>query len=529
MSFENETDTDSDYYEPDEEIFYRGYISPADEWNVKPDSLFTELQGTIFDATNAVTRRLKRLNEVIAYSESKNKKQFNKKTRISNQYTFMQQFIPENIYKKISEILGYSAKDKKKIAKDIGLNVDTLANILSLWELELYTNGNYVSELTLDEINSFLKESSTIGNFRCKGHITSKDVERAENRILRQLYQQVYQADQEEETNQANIPGRVLCYYQEFMKDFTIHLNERQRKLLEKHGVLPFHIYLLVQKIAILKRILPKVALDYFNIYIEPKDRENINMVIDTFYENRSAVVGELMTQGIVILEEYYQKTACVPEQAPTKFFTRLRKYRLEFGPQYKELIEKLTEILEESVEDSAIVTEIKGQIHNLTDFTTSALQIDQIMQDEHQFEQELGISEKEFNDQKKKILISYRLVQKELEIPKVEFESIINYMLCHNLQYKKRKKKLIKGYHTYLIVMIIALWQLLHYGRGYYLSENSIEKLNKSLGEIFRIYKGPKGIITTKSIELAELDLLYTKNMRNGFNKTVSGEMIYS
>ena len=187
MSFENETDTDSDYYEQDEDIFYRGYVSPADEWNVKPDSLFTELQGSIFDATNAVTRRLKRLNEVIAYSESKNKIEFNKNTSISFQYTFMQQFIPENIYKKISEILGYSAKDKKKIAKDIGLNVDTLANILSLWELELYTNGNYVSELTLDEINNFLKESSTIGYFRCKGHITSKDVERAENRILRQL------------------------------------------------------------------------------------------------------------------------------------------------------------------------------------------------------------------------------------------------------------------------------------------------------------------------------------------------------
>ena len=274
--------------------------------------------------------------------------------------------------------------------------------------------------------------------------------------------------------------------------------------------------------------------MDYFTIYIEPKDSAHICAIIDQFYESRSAMVGELMTQGIVILEEYYQKTAIVPEQAPTKFLSRLRKYRIDFAPQYRELIAKLnstTEGVEIPIE-SETVTEIKTQIHNVTDFTTPALQLDQFLQEEHLFEQTLGIAEEEFNDQKKKILLNYRLIQKELEIPEKEFESITEYMMCFQLQNSKKKKRPIKGYHTATMVMIIALWQLLHYEQGSYVSENSIEKLNNRLRTILRLHQGRKGMITSKSIELAELEILkgmYVNNIRNTNQKTATQEMIYS
>lgn len=344
----NDFDIESDYYQPEEEQFYQGFVSPADEWNVKPDSLFSELNGSIFEANNAITRRLKRLNEVIAYAESKDNKKFCKKTRLSNQYNFLQQFIPENTFTKITEILSFLSKDKKKIAKDIGLNLDTIANILSLWRLELYSTGNFVAETTFEEINQFLKESSSFGNFKCRGHISSKDVDRAESRILRQIYTQLYYT--EEARNQPIFPARVLSYYQEFMHSLDLHLNEKQRVLQEKQSVLPFHMYLLTQKMAILKKILPKIALDYFRLYIESKDFEILKLVIDEFYHDKSAMVGELITQGVIILEKYYSKEALITKDAPTKFLTRLRKYNILFGSSFEEVITSLKEIKVEEI-----------------------------------------------------------------------------------------------------------------------------------------------------------------------------------
>ena len=360
MSYDSdfEADNDIDSFHPEEELFYRGFVSPADEWNVKPDSLFSELNGSIFEAKDAVTRRLKRLNEVIAFAESKDNKKYNKKTRISNQYNFLQQFIPEQMFTKITEILSYLSKDKKKIAKDIGLNLDTLANILSLWQLELYSTGNYVSESTFDEINRFLKESSTFGNLKNRGHITSKDVDRAESRILRQIYSQMYSSEDLEK--RSVFPKRVLSYYQEYMISLDLYLNENQRKLQLKQQNLPFHVYVLTQKTAILKKILPKIALDYFKMYIEPNDLEVLKAVIDDFYYNKNAIVGELKTQGIIILEKYYGNDAIINEHLPTKFFTRVRKYRLEFGPVFSEIIKNLRQITIEPIfeEETTVITE---------------------------------------------------------------------------------------------------------------------------------------------------------------------------
>ena len=213
-------------------------MSPADEWQVSRESLFKEFTGSVFIPRGKMDKTLARLNEIVAFSENKDTKQFNKQSYISDQYNFLQEFIPENIFRKITETLAFTGTGKKKIARDISLNVDTLASILSLWQLELLATGNYVPERVLNEINSQLKEASTYSEFRHKGHITIKDIERAESRILRQLYQEINRsADSTTKTasSSTKVPERVLNYYRQFMINIDEHLIERQRKLQEKN------------------------------------------------------------------------------------------------------------------------------------------------------------------------------------------------------------------------------------------------------------------------------------------------------
>ena len=120
-------------------------------------------------------------------------------------------------------------------------------------QLELHSTGSYVTEKALVDINEFLKEISTFSEFRYKGHVTTKDIERAEARILRQLYNQISGNDEQEESNQTSkkLPSEVLNYYRDFMIHLEGHLNERQRGLLEKttnqRPTLPFHLYLIAQ------------------------------------------------------------------------------------------------------------------------------------------------------------------------------------------------------------------------------------------------------------------------------------------
>jgi hypothetical protein len=68
-----------------------------------------------------------------------------------------------------------------------------------------------------------------------------------------------------------------------------------------------------------------------------------------------------------------------IDPNSPTKFLTRLRKYRLEFGPSYKEIVTEVQNIViehvEEAIEENEIVSEIKEHIRSLTDFTESTLQ----------------------------------------------------------------------------------------------------------------------------------------------------------
>ena len=340
MSFDFEPD--DDFFEPDNDQFYRGYVSPADEWSVNHRSLFNELNGSIFNATAKLNKRLKRLNEVIAFSESRETKNVNKKNRIAESYNFMTQYIPNITFDKITEILSFTEKDKKKIARDIGLNLDTLANIISLWQLELYTTGNFVPESVLDEINVFLKESSSFGQLKSRGHITTKDIERAESRILRQLYSQLTHFDETKDEHKI-FPHRVLSYYQDFINTIDQHLYDRHKTLLDKHGRVPFHAYLLAQKIDIFKRLLPKIALDYFKSFIEPDDLSLLETIIDQFYDDKSAMVGELIAQGIILLELFFNKQASL-ENIPTKFLTRVKKYRHELIPPFQKIFEECIE-----------------------------------------------------------------------------------------------------------------------------------------------------------------------------------------
>ena len=207
-----------------------------------------------------------------------------------------------------------------------------------------------------------------------RGHITSKDLERAESRILRQLYYQVNKIFSSP-SNQA-IPPRVLSYYQEFMMSLDQYLNDKQILLKEKSSVLPFHVYLLVQKLDIFKHLLPKIALDYFKMFIEPIDLTNICFILDEFYLDKSAMIGEVIAQGIVLLEAYYSKKA-VFDNIPTKFYTRIKKYRREFKLIFQETIDivkvfsflsnKSTENTVDS--ESSEFKEIKQQIDHLTNF----------------------------------------------------------------------------------------------------------------------------------------------------------------
>jgi hypothetical protein len=382
MSFDFNNDTEIYYYDEFEELeLYKGYVSPADEWQVNRETLFREFNGSFFQGNDPKTYRLAKINNMLAFAESKDTSIFSKKARIFDQYQFLNQYIPEHLYTKITEILAFTQRDRRNIARDLGLNLDTLSNILCLWQLELFSTGNYISESVLDEINIFLKETSKFGELKKRGHITSKDIDRAESRILRQMYSQ-----ESESESQNKMPTRVLAYYQEFMQNMDQYLNKRQKKMAEINPQLPFHVYLLIQKIAILKKILPKIAMDYFQLYIEHKDLVKLGKILDTFYEQRPGMVGELLAQGIVLLEQYYQKEASL-ESVPTKVLTRVRKYRLEFGPEFKEIFNNMNQEQTYKVEnitenESELVTDIKEQITALTDFSTPALQIDYTLLD---------------------------------------------------------------------------------------------------------------------------------------------------
>lgn len=357
MSYD--ADSESSFIDDDVQEFYHGYISPADEWQVTRSSLFREFTGSVFTSNDKKTARLAKLNDIVAFSESKETKKVNKKNYIDERFNFLCEFIPEPIYNKIIEVMAFLKTDKKKIAKDISLNVETLATILSLWQLELHTSGNYVTEKTLDEINAFLKESSSYLAFRCKGHITSKDIERAEGRILRQLYNQTFGINKSNNLDK-KFPSQVLTYYREFMKHLDLYLNQKQRKLQAKKDVLPFHVYQLIQKIELMKKILPKVAMDYFKMYIEPEDFVNLESIIDDFYKDKNAMIGELVCQSIILLENYFDKQAQLINM-PQKFMTRIKKYRLEFSTEFSLLKDQVTcsyQSGNESADDDIIIVE---------------------------------------------------------------------------------------------------------------------------------------------------------------------------
>ena len=340
-------DTESNYIENGEPEFYQGFVSPADEWQVTKSSLFREFTGSIFKPNDKMPFRLAKLNEIVAFSESPDTKKVNKKNYIDDRFNFLREFVPEQKYIQIIEVMAFLKPDKKKIAKDISLNIETLASILSLWQLELHASGNYITERTLDEINVFLKESSTYSDFRCKGHITSKDIERAEGRILRQLYEQAY-AVKDEQHSAKKLPQQVLIYYQDFMMNLEQHLNENQRKLQEKKSILPFHVYQLVQKIDVMKKIIYKVSIDYFKRYISQEEFSHLSYIIDEFYKEKNALAGEIVAQLIILLEQYYQ-TEAILEDLPKKFMTRVRKYRIDLSEEFKLIIERIKESIEVS------------------------------------------------------------------------------------------------------------------------------------------------------------------------------------
>ncbi len=380
MSYDS--DFDSDSYFSEENEFYTGYRSPADEWQVTRQSLFKEFNGSVFTANDKISRRLARLNEIIAFSESKDTKRINKKNYISDNYSFLQEFIPESIFEKITEIMTFTLKEKKKIAKDIGLNVETLATFLSLWQLELYSTGNFIAESTLNEINVFLKESSTYATFRRKGHITSKDIERCESRILRQLYNETVRENNLSKNNE--LPGRVLEYYRNFIIDLDQYLNDNQKKLQERNPLLPYHVYLLAQKKELLKKILPKISLEYFTSYIELKDLETLGIVIEEFYKDKNAMVGELVAQAIVLIEQYFHKIAII-DNMPKKFRTRVKKYRNDFSLAFKLSIDTIRDESHSNIVEtpethkSQYVLEVKKEVNHLTEVDGKELEIDEI------------------------------------------------------------------------------------------------------------------------------------------------------
>ncbi len=416
-------DSESPYSDIDEPELYQGYKSPADEWQVTRSSLFREFTGSVFRPNEKMSPRLAKLNEIVAFTQNKDTQKVIKKNYIDDRFNFLLEFIPEPIYYKIIEAMTFLKADKKKFAKDISLNVDTLASILSLWQLELHTSGNFVTEKTLDEINVFLRESSTYADFSCKGHITSKDIERAEGRILRQLYNQTVGLNEELKLDK-NLP--ILTYYKEFMNQMDYYLNDKYKKLLKKKSVLPFHVYQLVQKIALMKKILPKVAIDYFKIYIEPEDFVNLEYIIDKFYQEKNAMVGELISQSIILLENYYNKTAQLVDM-PQKFMTRIKKYRSEFGEEFKILQEHLTllnESLVETFEDDLIITE-RDEQSKLFINENSNCEFEELKSPEKIYRESF---EEPYNeDRHKNFGLIFKFLLKKLGIPSELFDSIQN------------------------------------------------------------------------------------------------------
>ena len=61
-------------------------------------------------------------------------------------------------------------------------------------------------------------------------------------------------------------------------------------------------------------------------------------------------MVGELITQGIIIIEKFYNCNSLITKDAPTKFLTRLRKYRILYGPVFEEIISSFREIVIEPI-----------------------------------------------------------------------------------------------------------------------------------------------------------------------------------
>ena len=478
MSYDYESE--QDYYDSEETEFYTGYRSPADEWKVNRQSLFKEFQGSVFQANDKITKRLARLNEVIAFSESKETKKINKKSYIANNYSFLQEFIPENIFEKITEIMAFTQKEKKKIAKDIRLNVETLATILGLWQLELYSTGSYISEITLNEINVFLKESSSYGDFRHKGHITSKDIERAEGRILRQIYYQENSINKLDPKT-PKIPTRVFNYYRAFITSLDTYLNDNQKQLQEKGPMLPFHVYLLVQKKELMKRILPKIASEYFKCYIDPKDLMNLNGIIDEYYRDKNAMVGELVAQSIVILEQYYNRDANLEQSGsgnlPRKFLTRIRKYRETFSDEFRQIIGFVRKnLINEEVESEVIlenpfVTEINERIDESINHEVQSWNYD-----------DLGVDQIKPIHKESNVNIKYRYIQRGLGISDEIFEVIETSLLWYEFRYKIRRKI---SHILLLTLMLIICNYELYIHNQFIINENWEESKSNQISYI--------------------------------------------
>lgn len=284
-------------------------------------------------------------------------------------------------------------------------------------------------------------------------------------------------------------------------------------------------MYLLIQKIAILKRILPKIALDYFSIYIEQEDLTKLFAVLDEFYYDKNAIVGELVTQSIVLLENYYGKEAGIDGSMPKKFFTRLKKYRSLFSQEFKTVIDQINQIkVLEQEEESQLVTDIKKQITELTTFTEPDLKIQKVLEakdislEEGPIEDDFELDLSQVSEKRSYLQVHYTFLQKQLGIPNELFDSILDIMVWYNITFLN-KKRMIKSLNVSTMIIILAFWSLILYATKNYITDKDLLQFNEYLKKHLESHHAPRCVVTTKLLESAENEIL--KAMFNRHNQS--------
>ena len=286
------------------------------------------------------------------------------------------------MFDRISQIMAYTRPTKKRYAKDVKLNIERLTIILAFWQLELYTKNYYIKEPVLQEINDFLISQSSYGSFRGKGHVTMKDIQRAEGNILKDLFS--LENNQTPQFYFNKLPEGTLTHYRQMIHNLDELIPEDYgliKKLQHRNIEIKYngHIFTWVVRKEIMRKLIYNIAYQYKYIMTDAMEKKVQYIIERLFLQREILALGDLPSLCIVLLDYITPTKLELQENMPKRFYTRINAYRGRIIP----LLEKLAEVSSDTdvtvratVEETVLLTDRKTKEHDSNGHVDRAHQV---------------------------------------------------------------------------------------------------------------------------------------------------------